>query len=51
MSTLFLTDDELVDLTGYRQPAKQIGQLKAQRIPFHTNRRASESRPRGSGGA
>lgn len=32
MSTLFLTDDELVDLTGYRQPAKQIGQLKAQRI-------------------
>lgn len=38
MSTLFLTDDELVDLTGYRQPSKQIGQLKAQRIPFHTNR-------------
>lgn len=39
MSTdLFLTDDELVTLTGYRQPSKQVAHLRAQRIPFHTNR-------------
>lgn len=38
MSDLFLSDAELVDLTGYRQPAKQAAHLKAQRIPFHTNR-------------
>jgi hypothetical protein len=35
---MFLTDAELIDLTGYRQPAKQCAHLKAQRIPFHTNR-------------
>jgi hypothetical protein len=35
---MFLTDDELVELTGYRQPAKQCEHLRAQRIPFHTNR-------------
>jgi len=35
---MFLTEDELVDLTGYRQAAKQVAHLKAQRIPFHTNR-------------
>lgn len=35
---MFLTEDELVDLTGYRQAAKQAAHLKAQRIPFHVNR-------------
>jgi hypothetical protein len=35
---MFLTESELVDLTGYRQPAKQVAHLKAQRIPFHTNK-------------
>lgn len=38
MSDLFLSETELVDLTGYRQPAKQAAHLKSQRIPFHTNR-------------
>lgn len=38
MSDLFLTEDELHDLTGYRQPAKQVSHLRAQRIPFHTNK-------------
>ena len=36
--TMFLTELELVELTGYRQPAKQVAHLKAQRIPFHVNR-------------
>lgn len=35
---MFLTEAELVELTGYRQPSKQVQHLKAQRIPFHTNR-------------
>lgn len=35
---VFLTDAELVELTGYRQPSKQIAHLRAQRIPFHANR-------------
>lgn len=35
---MFLTDKELVELTGYRQFAKQVAHLKAQRIPFHTNK-------------
>lgn len=35
---LFLTADELVTLTGYRQASKQCAHLKAQRIPYHTNR-------------
>lgn len=34
---MFLTKDELVELTGYRQPLKQVAHLRAQRIPFHTN--------------
>lgn len=36
--TMFLTDEELFDLTGYRQPSKQVAHLKLQRIPFHLNR-------------
>lgn len=35
---MFLTADELADLTGYRQPARQVEQLRRQRIPFHLNR-------------
>ncbi len=35
---LFLTENELRDLTGYRQASKQVAHLKAQRIPFHVNR-------------
>lgn len=35
---MFLTEIELVDLTGYRQASKQAAHLKAQRIPFHVNR-------------
>lgn len=35
---MFLTEEELFDLTGYRQAAKQAAHLKLQRIPFHTNK-------------
>lgn len=35
---MFLTEEELVELTGYRQPTKQVAHLKSQHIPFHTNR-------------
>lgn len=35
---MFLTEEELIELTGYRQANKQVAHLKAQRIPFHTNR-------------
>lgn len=35
---MFLSEAELVDLTGYRQAVKQVAHLKAQRIPFHVNR-------------
>lgn len=38
MTDLFLTDEELVLLTGYRQHSKQADRLRAQHIPFHTNR-------------
>jgi hypothetical protein len=34
---LFLTDDEVVELTGYRQRRKQVEMLKRQRVPFHLN--------------
>ena len=34
---LFLTDEEMVRLTGFKRAAKQIAQLKAQRIPHFTN--------------
>ena len=29
---IFLTEDEMVELTGYRQPVKQIGWLQKWRI-------------------
>lgn len=35
---LLLTDEELFELTGYRQSSKQFRHLRAQRIPFFTNR-------------
>lgn len=38
MNEMFLTAEEMVTLTGYRQAAKQCAHLKQQRIPFHTNR-------------
>lgn len=38
MSDLFLTELEVEQLTGYVQAAKQVAHLKAQKIPFHTNR-------------
>lgn len=34
----FLTKDELVTLTGYKQPRKQASHLRTQRIPYHTNK-------------
>lgn len=34
---MFLTPEEIHDLTGYRQPARQIEMLKKQGIPFHVN--------------
>ena len=36
--SMFLSDAELVEFTGYRQAAKQAAHLRAQRVPFHTNR-------------
>ena len=35
---MFLTEIEMIVLTGFRQPSKQVLQLKAQGIPFHLNR-------------
>ena len=37
MSTLFLEDDELAKLTGYKFKSKQIEWLKAAAIPFRVN--------------
>lgn len=34
---LFLTDDEVAELTGYRQRRKQVEMLKRQRVPYHVN--------------
>jgi hypothetical protein len=34
---VFLTDKELHDLTGYKQPRKQVAMLRMQGVPFHTN--------------
>lgn len=35
---MFLNDQDLFRLTGYRQKAKQIAHLKASKIPFHVDR-------------
>lgn len=34
---MFLTEDEVSDLTGYKQPRKQVAMLKMQGVPFHVN--------------
>lgn len=34
---MFLDDDQLLELTGYKQAGKQIEMLKKQGIPFHVN--------------
>lgn len=36
-STLFLSDDELQDLTGYKMPGKQIEWLDARGYPHEVN--------------
>jgi hypothetical protein len=36
--SLFLSEDDLFELTGYRQPTKQVAHLRKERIPFHQNR-------------
>lgn len=35
---MWLTDDELQELTGYRYPKRQRAWLRANGIPFFTNR-------------
>ena len=37
-TSTFLTGEELVTLTGYKQPRKQADHLRTQRIPYHTNK-------------
>ena len=34
---MFLTPDEIRDLTGYKHSSKQIEMLRRQGIPFHVN--------------
>ena len=34
---MFLTDEEVADLTGYRQARKQVAMLKMQGVPFYVN--------------
>lgn len=36
--SLFLSLEELQELTGYKTAGKQCEMLKRQRIPFHTNK-------------
>lgn len=35
---VFLSDEEIFMLTGYKQASKQCAQLKSQGIPFHINK-------------
>lgn len=44
--TTFLNDQELVELTGYKQARKQIQILHLNRIPFYTNKRGEPRVPR-----
>lgn len=52
---MFLTREELIELTGYKQAAKQVTHLRSQRIPFHVNRcgqpRVVKALMEGGGGA
>lgn len=41
--TLFLTDEEVFQLTGYQQKARQVTQLRKQGVPFFLN---AASQPR-----
>lgn len=34
---MFLKPEELIELTGYKQAAKQTAMLRRQGIPFHVN--------------
>ena len=34
---MFLTDEEVADLTGYKQASKQVAMLRRQGVPFHVN--------------
>jgi ribose 5-phosphate isomerase len=34
---MFLTDEELLVLTGYRQHSKQVAELRRQGVPFNVN--------------
>lgn len=34
---MFLTPDELAELTGYKQASKQVAMLRQQGVPFHVN--------------
>uniref|UniRef100_UPI00406C5EBD DUF4224 domain-containing protein n=1 Tax=Rhodoferax sp. GW822-FHT02A01 TaxID=3141537 RepID=UPI00406C5EBD len=36
--SMFLSQEELVELTGYKTASKQREHLKSQRIAFHTNK-------------
>lgn len=38
MGMMFLTPEEVADLTGYKLPAKQCEQLRRQGIAFYTDR-------------
>lgn len=38
MTALFLTKDDVADLTGYKQVARQIAHLRNLRIPFFVDR-------------
>jgi hypothetical protein len=34
---LFLTNQEIIELTGFRQRTRQVAMLRAQGVPFHMN--------------
>lgn len=34
---MFLTEQEVADLTGYKQAGKQVAMLRRQGVPFHVN--------------
>ena len=34
---MFLTPEEVTDLTGYKQASKQVAMLRQQGVPFHVN--------------
>lgn len=38
MSDFLLTEQEIIDLTGFRQKSRQIEKLKADRIPYTVSR-------------